>query len=440
MIMQQIKKEYIYILAATLFIFYCYNTTFQAVFFGSRMIGVLMICIVALLCFVKSIRIKSDKRVTKILFWWLCFALFSIVNNQDMMNDSESRWLLPMAGIVVLLSLSKEKVWVRNYISLSKFFVLLHAFFTIFFFFFKKLYLNLFINFIPGDHSYLIAKFNTGCMPGITGHYSTNGIYLGFGLLYFAVNFVTKKYSSGKRLLFDAAQCFMVLFALVLTTKRAHILFGFLAILVMYYVYNSNKKISRCVYIIASICALFVFVLATYQFIPAIGNVVNRFLKADGGELTNGRIWFWEFALRKFRSSPVFGIGWGGFKHEYYKVIGPYASTSKWVDCHCVFLQVLCEQGIVGEILFLLSLFGSLKITWEYLKKGRVIKNYLTKYQEKVLTLSLGIQTFFILYCVTGNCLYDCEAFFPYVLAVAASLGTISEVRKEKSKWLKLEY
>ena len=52
------------------------------------------------------------------------------------------------------------------------------------FYVFKGLHLNSFVKLIPGAGVYLISKFNDGCMPGITGHYSTNGIYLGIGFVF----------------------------------------------------------------------------------------------------------------------------------------------------------------------------------------------------------------------------------------------------------------
>ena len=106
-------------------------------------------------------------------------------------------------------------------------------------------------------------------------------------------------------------------------------------------------------YIIGAVIGLAALVIIMAPILPAVGNMVNRFVNADGGELSNGRIWFWEFALEKFRQSPVFGIGWGGFKHYYHMRIGDYSSTGTTVDAHNVYLQILCEMGIVGFVVFL---------------------------------------------------------------------------------------
>ena len=158
--------------------------------------------------------------------------------------------------------------------------------------------------------------------------------------------------------------------------------------------------------------------------------MVNRFVNADGGELSNGRIWFWEFALEKFRQSPVFGIGWGGFKHYYHMRIGDYSSTSTTVDAHNVYLQILCEMGIVGFVAFLCAVSTTFKTTWSTLK--RVCKNK-RKYSNRVineLTLSIGMQVFFVLYCFTGNCLYDCEFFFVYAISCAMAFNRAENLKE----------
>ena len=310
----------------------------------------------------------------------------------------------------------------------------IHAFFTIFFYIFKGLYLNYFVKILPGDHTYIISKFKAGSMPGITTHYSTNGIYLGLGFIFFAATVITdKKIRRSNKLRKDIFDMFFVLFALFLTTKRAHILFGIIAIIVVYYVYNSDKKLSRTFYITIGVIAGILLLVFSAQFLPVAANVVNRFLNGDSnGELTNGRVWFWKFALGRFAESPIFGIGWGGFKHRYFAVIGPYASTSKYVDCHNVFIQLLCEQGIIGLTLFILASFGTLFTTWKYLANARTKKISIDRNEQSFLALSLGIQVFFICYCTTGNCLYDCECFYTYIISCALAYSTIYKCKKER--------
>lgn len=256
-------------------------------------------------------------------------------------------------------------------------------------------------------------------MPGLTSHYSTNGVYLGLGLVFFVSDYIENIKRSKDARIKVICKILVVLFALILTAKRAHILFALMASFAMYYVYNSNKKMSRWIYISAAVLGLLFVFLIGAQFVPALENVLNRFVYADGGEVTNGHIWFWKFALKLFSESPIIGVGWGGFKHEYFKVIGRYGSTSDWVDAHCVFIQLLCEQGIVGLSLFLIATLTGLKNTWKTIKRARTNRIHLDNGVLQRLFVSFGIQCFFLLYCSTGNCLYDCEVFYIYGLALS---------------------
>lgn len=413
------------------FLFYGYNDSFQTVLFGSRMGGgifVLLITFLGILCQVnksKEIVIVRDGRT-----FWYAMAFFSIIGNQDLTKDTETRWLLPMIGILMLFILTKSYSWQDTFVKVVRSFTGIHAFFTVFFYYFRNLYLNYFIKVIPGAGTYVIEKFNDGCMPGITSHYSTNGIYLGMGFVFFAGSLITNNFKNKKQLYTEIAKTLFVLLALVLTSKRAHILFGILACFIIYYVFNSNKKSTRWFYIIISVVALGILVIIAAPFVPAISRMVDRFLHADGGEITNGRIWFWEFALEKFKESPFIGIGWGGFKHAFYQKIGTYSSMSDYVDAHNVYLQVLCEQGLVGEFLFMGGIISAYVKNWKLLKSVRLKKiQEIDNNKQQYLAISLGIQSFFIMYCLTGNCLYDCEFFFVYMMCCALTYGVNDYLR-----------
>lgn len=412
---------------------YAYMTTFQTVLWGSRSGGVLYVIILTMMAVLVNLnKLINVDSVFAGRFFWIVLALLSCLNNQDMRFDSQSRWILPMCGIIIMIALKGRNEWQSYFIKTVRFFTGIHAFFTIFFYVFKGLYLNVFVKLIPGAGVYLISKFNDGCMPGITGHYSTNGIYLGIGFVFFANDLITKNYNSQNEKIKAVCKALFVLLALVLTTKRAHILFGVIVCFVIYYFYNSDKKVSRWFYIIGAVIGLAVLVIIMAPIVPAVGNMVNRFVNADGGELSNGRIWFWEFALEKFRQNPVFGIGWGGFKHYYHMRIGDYSSTSTTVDAHNVYLQILCEMGIVGFVVFLCAVSATFKTTWSALK--RVCKNK-RKYSNSVineLTLSIGMQVFFVLYCFTGNCLYDCEFFFVYAISCAMAFNKAETLKEIK--------
>ena len=238
------KRDLIYYIVVIFMMFYSYFTTYQDFFFGSRMMACLLVLIVSIMAIIY--RMASNCKITKkidLSIFWMVLFVFSIFNNQDLKNDSQTRWLLPMAGIFAFYALKENDAWRKCFIEFTKILVKIHAFFTIFFYLFKDIYLNYFIKLVPGNHSYLIGKFNQGCMPGITSHYSTNGIYLGFGLVFFMAELIVNwNQYNNKQLITKLIETSFVFIALFLTAKRAHILFAAASAIVMYFDYNSNKK------------------------------------------------------------------------------------------------------------------------------------------------------------------------------------------------------
>lgn len=409
--------EWLYGIIVAFLLFYSYNTTFQYAIFGSRAVAVLCVLFACGAGIVIQ-KFTLPKKFDIWMFWYL-LAFLSLFNNQDLLQDTQTRWLLPMAGIATILLLLNHTGWQTAFRGVVRFWVLFHAFFTIFFYIFQDFYLNSIVPLMPGTHEYLIKRFTEGSMAGLTAHYSTNGIYLGFGFMFFVTDVITNKAQTLKGKIKDCVLLVFVLAALILTTKRAHILFAAAATVVVFFVYYSNNNKFRWTCILGGGAAGLALFLIGAQFIPALANVLRRFVDFGGGEITNGRIWFWEYALEQFKEHPIFGLGWGGFKHSYFTAIGHYSSTSQYVDTHNTFLQILCEQGIVGILLFAGAVFGTFFITWKRLQTWRKTNASVPAEWTYRYALSLGIQAFFIFYCVTGNCLYDCEAFFVYILSCA---------------------
>ena len=163
---------------------YAYMTTFQTVLWGSRSGGVLYVIILTMMTVLVNLnKLIYVDSVSTGRFFWIALALLSCFNNQDMRFDSQSRWILPMCGIIIMIALKGRYEWQSYFIKTVRFLREFMRFYNLFYVF-KGLYLNAFVKLIPGAGVYLISKFNDGCMPGITGHYSTNGIYLGIGFVF----------------------------------------------------------------------------------------------------------------------------------------------------------------------------------------------------------------------------------------------------------------
>jgi O-antigen ligase len=98
-------------------------------------------------------------------------------------------------------------------------------------------------------------------------------------------------------------------------------------------------------------------------------SVVDRITMTEeyGGQLEHSaaiRLDLWDHALRIFESSPVVGIGWGGFGYS-------IQEESLYRDTHNYFLKTLCEQGIVGLGLLLMLLLAAMFSGLQLMIKGK---------------------------------------------------------------------
>jgi O-antigen ligase len=142
----------------------------------------------------------------------------------------------------------------------------------------------------------------------------------------------------------------------------------------------------------------------------------------------------WKLAINNFKKSPLFGIGWFGYKYQYNIMLfdpSRRAERYGYLNSHNVYLQLLCETGILGFGLIIWGGINIFKETFNLLDE-EIIDGYNIK---EILFFSLIMQLFFWLYSLTGNCLYDTMFSF-YTFASGLMMGCIIS----KSKLRRLSY
>ena len=156
------------------------------------------------------------------------------------------------------------------------------------------------------------------------------------------------------------------------------------------------------------------------RFLAPVRIVIDRFLELGKDSSTINRLKMWQLALELFMKHPVIGIGWEGFKYQYYVNIGAQSSGAyEYLDAHNVYLQVLAETGITGFVLYCYCVFSTFITTLKLLRsKARILRD-----ADKIAVLyAFMYQIYYILYCVTGNCLYDIT-FVHYAIAIGLVYG-----------------
>ena len=224
----------------------------------------------------------------------------------------------------------------------------------------------------------------------------------------------------------------MLLFiiALLFTNKRAHPVFLLISLLMVWLMpvggsSRAGKYWKIFIAVIAVVISYFAFkdLLIKIPFISSLVQTIDGFML--GEDITSSRSALFSWAWDLFEQNPVFGIGWGDFR---YTIVGVVTHSTE-LDTHNIYLQLLCETGIVGFVCF----FVPFLLFWTKAKnaycKCAVGEDELTKTWKAPLFFSFSFQTLFLIYGFTGNPLYDPCWMLLYMFACSI---TVSFVTHEK--------
>lgn len=201
---------------------------------------------------------------------------------------------------------------------------------------------------------------------------------------------------------------------LFLTGKRLFSLLSFGLPLMVYVL--SKKQSSKTIYLtlfmsIIGYVAVSYFISNSSSFENSM--LFHRFSQTvndvqTGDNWSSDRELLADQAIDFFHSNPILGIGVNSF----------HKLSSEKTDVHNSYLQVLCEQGILGFVLFIIPLIICINKT---IRRLKVEKREMT---IKYLKFSLFVQLYFILYAFTGNVTVDFGNFFHYFLSIAILANT----------------
>lgn len=139
---------------------------------------------------------------------------------------------------------------------------------------------------------------------------------------------------------------------LYMTITRGAILSLLIGLIILIY-YKSNKVQRRFILLIGSfsITSLVIFLdvflnnLLNFSEGSGIGALTKLATFADEGDISNGRNRLYSAAITMFKNRPLLGNGVG-----YYEQVND-------AYVHNIVLQILCEGGIIGSILFFIPIF-----------------------------------------------------------------------------------
>lgn len=376
------------------------------------LLGVSLLFILVLMLI--KIKVISEKHQIASAFLLVCMGTL-ILYNDDWWNIYNISIFLIML-LLCFFSYYTNK-WIKYYFEIVFGIYTIYAICTIVFYFTRDLYLNTIVNLFPDTRQRLIEWYNSGCMAGLTEHYSTNAMFLTVGL-FIAITGCSYLLKNKKIKGF-----FITLFivALLLTGKRGHIVFACAAIFALYYFSLSKEKgINRGLKFIGIILIILCIGSIVLPMIPALSTFIERFrLSIASGDISTNRTGLlWPLAIQGFKQSPLFGLGWCQYTSSLSEQI---VGRGIYYHAHNVYLQLLCDTGVVGFSIYFIWMIRSVLNTLKNYK-AIIAKDIYNNIIKSQMAFSLGFQLFFLLYNFTGNALYDKEMFIPYFAACAINL------------------
>lgn len=386
---------------------------------------IFLMLIFALLSNIKDGKLIVPISTERNYIFWILVLLMAFTG---VTRDSYGSFRI-MSCILLPLILRKRTDWIKSAFYIFAVVLGINVFFTLFFFLFPQYY-HIIID-IYGSAPIGTSLGTAGYRAGISNHYSQNGIFISLFFMLIMVLIISgfsvnKKIRDNVKYIVIAGLAFA---ALLLTGKRGVLIFCICSI-IFTYLLCSRKKLGKLVKIfIIAIVAVGILQMLS-EVIPEIGYTFERFQLVGEDTASQERFAMWELAIQKFKNHPIIGNGFWSFKDFYHDNLSQYYHSSVQgydrLNAHNVYLQLLCENGIVGEVIYL-SAVG--------LMLAKTIKLIRNMYQFDSMELrfaalfSLCIQIFYCIYSVSGNCLYDVVFYF-YALAMAITLALSNELNQ----------
>ncbi|MGN1131263.1 MAG: O-antigen ligase family protein [Ruminococcus sp.] len=253
---------------------------------------------------------------------------------------------------------------------------------------------------------------------GFTSHYSHNSMYIALGAIaWFAFAVNSKKKS-------HIILCLLAIVAMLFTQKRGPLIALVIAILLTAVLREKGSLSKRFTkYVIAGVIIL-VGVYIAYLLFPVLFAVFDRFSNSD--DLLSNRGYLWEYAWDLFKSSPIWGHGWGYYANSI--DININSADVSNINAHNIYLQLLADTGIIGTLIFLVPMIFTLFVSIKLIKRNK------NDGIAPELAFSLCFQIFFLIYGFSGNPLYDRQMFIPYMISVAITMYHAVSVKNSKYK------
>lgn len=422
-----ISKEKTISFSVFLLLYYIYMNSIRKVMIPMSSITIPIILVFSLVVtiYASKGRFKTKGMSDEIqCLSWILISIYILINNYSLTKNLIGGGMIQLYVMVffMLFTTSSDR-WFRTWIKYTKIFIIIHAVSTIIFFFNEGLYIKFVNIFFLSNYYEMMKYYYRGWMSGLSGHFSSNGMILSIGLIFFfeEIRILKKDKTYKYNLILNYICILIVIYALILSSKRGPLISACLAIIITY-IFAQGKNIFKRLIILTILCMIiYLLYKLLLPIIPGIETIMEKFnsLSNDDAGVLNGREGLWKIALDMFHLNPLTGKGFGSYSQ--YSSLQNAISTS----AHNYYLQVLAELGLIGIVLYISAFISGIINTLHELKKAIEKKS---NWYIMMLSISLEIQIFVIAYSMTSTAMMYYDILIPYFLAC-----TVSRVIKFKN-------
>lgn len=411
--------------------------------FDIRMLfGYGILCLIILAHFVKKLHKKQRFEFPTVyvgMVFVTAFAVLLMFLRPDSRHDADT--LVYVMSMIIcmgfLLFMQPGNIECKRV--LTVFFVAACVFsgFVIFFTFFEELFWKGYFPILSrASKTYLLKYVNRGYSPVLGGSCTLTDYIIMLGIAAMVGQLISKSQKGIKRSL-PLAPMFIFLLAILVVGRRGELLAIVVTLIFAYFLTQTKKQfiIKITVLITMGIAAIVVFVLSI-DFLKEI-SFLSRYVMTvenilSGQDTSSGRFELYTIALSVFAKNPLFGIGWGSFSQhvtaEFREVHGDSVA-----DVHNIYLQFLCETGIVGTILILTPIIyifvKTVSQTRRLYKREERTEDIILA--AKLSGASLTIQTFFLVVGFLDPC-FSKNIFWCFFIISVKMLEKAAQLEKHE--------
>lgn len=360
--------------------------------------------------------VRNEDNLTYLWLLTECYLVFALIGANQQFGTTMDILVL-MFGIFLIIFPAKEQRYFSSAIRAAYYISLIYTFGILIQAVMPFLYYTL-LSVFP-------YRFSAAVRNGINGQgINYNGFTTNVG---FAAGFISTGFmaliSSDNKIIRQSKQIKMIcgglmLIALMLTGKRAHTLFLCATIAVGYLVsadgFSKFKRYWKLILVVGAVLVAGIVFKDKLITIPIFRRLFETIEGIQAGEdVSSARSKLYAWALVLFKQNPLLGIGWGNYR----TTVAGNVTVNSDLEVHNIYLQLLCETGIVGTVCLVSVFIVSWYCTQKALKNSMQSRDFRLKQWRPVLYFSFLFQTFFLMYGLTGNPLYDQNYQIMYLLS-----------------------